>query len=344
MIHTNVRFDKENLALPAQPSAFTSSLILSCGEPIHDRLFRRFDPRLPYESALFVRQGERLAWNGTALESLARRWRVPVAWLVGGDRLDDDLALHPSWLAVRLAHARLRAPRWTMAAAHGIVRDTCQPYERFDSAVAAMETAYTRFAVASTELEVALTLVGALALRLGFSPNRVQQSTFSMPRMQMQIRRLLRQSVQGDAAAAEALEQGRIPDRDEFQSLWAEVLDQQGHRALDEVDIASPRFFERPEQLLASMNNAGGASSSSAARHRGGIQLPGIGMILPLRWVSEVSFLRLEFRRRTMFAFAHMRNEMLQLADRAVAAGALARREAIWEMTIDRVVALDERI
>ncbi|MCK6577265.1 MAG: hypothetical protein L6Q98_04075 [Anaerolineae bacterium] len=344
MIHTNVRFDNINLALPAQPSTFTSSLILSCGEQIHERLFRRFDARLPYESALFVHRGGRLAWNGAALESLARRWRVPVAWLVGGDRIDDAAALRPSWLAVRLAHARLRAPRRVMAVAHGIVRDTCQPYERFDSAVTAMETMYTRFAVASTELEVATTLAVALALHLGFSAGRVQRSTFTMLRIQAQTHALLRRSVQGDAAAGEALEQGRIPDHDEFQSLWAEILDQQGHRAPDEIDIASPRFFEMPEQLLASMNTASAASAGSAARYQRGIQLPGIGMIPPLRWVSEVSFLRLEFRRRTMFAFAHMRNEMLHLADRAVASGALDRREEIWNMTIGQLSELDGRL
>jgi pyruvate,water dikinase len=134
----------------------------------------------------------------------------------------------------------------------------------------------------------------------------------------------------------EVVGRGEVPNDPRFQSAWRRYLKRHGHRGVFESDIARPRFREAPAPLLASI------AHTESQRNVLPKRTPLGTAALPIWWqASRAMRARESLRSVAMVAFERVRTRLLDLAEDAVARGALPNAETIWLLDVDEVRQLD---
>lgn len=253
----------------------------------------------------------------------------------------DPVDVHFLRSLSHLVRLRLAVVSRSYQTANQIMIDTCRPYETFADALDAMQRLYVRFAATTRDLSSEMDFLLDLSERVGLSRKAMLRNQRSLASFMVLDYAAIREVIADDPPALEMLEEGKLPEHAGFMELWRLLLDQYGHRGIDEIDIAKPRFAEVPEMLLKKLIEIGSQRQNLPPRTRG----TALNLLrFPLaRLIWQVSNAQIGFRHSTMFAFVHMRHEFLRLADRAVAAGCLSSREVLWTLDIEQVRCLDLR-
>jgi len=142
---------------------------------------------------------------------------------------------------------------------------------------------------------------------------------------------------------------GRITQPDERAAALKAFLAQFGHRAFDELDLASPRWREEPEsidRLAASMADAPDPKIRTAARQHDGQakfkalpwhQRLGIRFLMPR--MADAFALREEARSESVRLLSMLRVLALEVGRRLFVAGKLDNREDVFQLTIADMIA-----
>lgn len=215
--------------------------------------------------------------------------------------------------------------------------DVCQPYESFEDTLRAAQLLFIRFATVSLALSAHEDRLKSLLRSLG-AQDQVTARVVGLPMLIQSNLATLSRIAKDDTAVRTSLESGQVPREGVFADAWRIILDRYGHRAENETDLAAPRYAEQPEkwiQLVLSPKRADQSVTFPRWFVRSIVTFPLRGVVLRYHYARE------NFRFSTMYAFAHLRNEMLRLADRAAAQGQIEGKDAIWSMTVREVMALD---
>ncbi len=132
------------------------------------------------------------------------------------------------------------------------------------------------------------------------------------------------------------LEAGDLPSDPDFRLSLENYLLRRGHRGCGELDLARPRLDDAPEALIPLL--------LQPPPPKPPLSLGG-WLTLPIWWLARRNVRsRDTVRDAAMFTTAYLRKTLLALAEDAAAKGLLPNRDAIWEMDIDAVTKLDEKL
>lgn len=195
--------------------------------------------------------------------------------------------------------------------------EVCRPLDRFADAIGAAKALYADFAAVPAWLGITVEPFVADPLALLAAELRADGQ---------RLNHLLSQ----DAALAQASATpgfliGIEPDSP-LDDVWMILHSRYAPRALDEMELAQPRFGEDMVGLLALLRRAG-AEPPPLARPA-----------LPWRVARAYS----HYRYAAAYMFAHVRNEVLRLGAQAAAQGRLPAAEAVWAVSCDAALRLDD--
>jgi rifampicin phosphotransferase len=234
-----------------------------------------------------------------------------------------------------MALAQMTAVRSTQRATTEVLQRTENPGESFSELVETLRWLYATLVRQMFSLTAASGPILYLLRYLGvLEEHSARQPTISS-RMFIDLEPL-RDIVDRRPSVYEAIEQGALPDHDEFRRLWTEYLARYGHRGIYESDISRPRYHEAPEILLHSLTAPPTPSRLLPRRTLAG------RLTWPLWWqASKAIRAREQWRHDIMTGFDRVRRGLLELASQAVERSALPDVDALWMLTIDEARLLD---
>jgi pyruvate,water dikinase len=327
--------------LPDPPSRFMASLITSCADDLFS-YYRNFDPTLPQSRSFIETFRGRPFINLSLLTDMMRRWGLPTRLVtdsIGGDH-GPHFGVNPLRLAAKSSVLlKMGAAQATAVAAarrriQSIDALQIESCKTFGECVAMLQKIYVGLVQEMFSLTAAMSGPLALLRRAGVLAELSARHRTVTTDMHFDLEPL-RQAARRDPCIRAELEAGRLPNDEEFRSLWEAYLARHGHRGIYESDIARPRYHERPEPLFAAIVSAGETPKTSPLSWRAILLFP------IWRQASGALRAREELRYHTMRAFDRVRRRLLTLAECAVARGALATPEQLWLAEIAEAEALD---
>ncbi len=326
--------------LPALPSRFMATLIAACAGGLFD-YYRQYDDELPTGRPFIEVFRGRPYINLSLLSEMMRIWGLPtrlVTDAIGGATtreagLNVGRVLRKLPVLARLGLDQLRAPALARQAVGAILDEA--PGATVAAHVAALRRVYVRLVTAMFALTAALGGPLALLRRAGTLAEHNARHQTLATRLYANLDGLRALAAARPAWHA-ALRAGRVPDDPAFRAPWHAFLDRHGHRGVYESDIARPRFREAPEGLLRSLTAPPRRAERPPRTTAGRLTRP--------VWVQAGRAMRAReaLRYHAMRAFARLRRALLARADEAVARGALPARDALWMLSIDEAVRLDD--
>lgn len=323
---------------PDTPSRFMTSLIASCSDGIFAFL-RDCDARLPLSRPIVIIRDGRPILDMDVMEVAAGKWGIPLSMLIpaenSGGSVDGGQLLRSIIPLIRLSKAYIQSGSSARQNIDPLLSAGCQPFEDFASAVRAAQDVYGRYA------RVMLLLSGAIHTLsyLAGDPHPIRSNRqLSVVNLLHYDLLWLHRIALDDEAGMSALKAGTLPQEGDFAGAWAIFMTRYGHRGRDEIDLAQPRYKEMEKELIAQLMAISPEQTEKTARRPRGHSLTA-----PFGWAQQY-YLNARFRYcfSAMYAFTHLRNELLQLADRAVAKGQIEAREVIWKLDLDGVLLLDQ--
>lgn len=302
--------------LPETPSRLMTTLIASCGREIFE-IYREVDPSLPAgRDYLEVLHGRPMV-NLSLMMDLARHWGLPtsaVTWFLPervpgetGARWRRLLRSRGPRLALRL-RSLLAAGKSRMRARE-ILAIGERPGQSFAEVLEAAREIYIRL---NRQM---LLLRDAMGRRFSASGRS------GVARMLDDLAPL-RALVQAHPEWADSLERGEAPRDPEFRRRWEEWLARHGRRGPYETDLARPRFYERPAEILRLIGRA-----ETSVRTRMGARLGSS---------ARAAAAREELRFDAMVAFDRIRRRLIELA---IPKG--ITEEMLFCLTLEEVRSLD---
>lgn len=301
--------------LPSLPSTFMTSLIASCADDLYG-WWRRRSADLPGSRPFVIVRGGRPFINLSLLEDTLEIIGLPtrlVAEGFGGRPARD----RPGRPARVIRHARVIAGlgigqlgallghrRHCASAA----RIGARPAPDWRQAVGDAQRAYVGMVTGMMPLSSAAAMGTALLSRTGTLQHHAGRHRTVTTEMALAL-------TGGERSA---------------------FLERFGHRGIYESDLARPRYAEDPPQL---------APGRPAAHPARATQRRRLAVLLtaPVWWMARRPIAaREEFRDAAMHGFANVRRSILRLADRAVVNGQLPSTDAVWLLTVDEVMGLDD--
>ncbi len=331
--------------LPELPSVLMTSVVQSCAFDLMDH-YRAAGPHLPVDRPFIETFAGRPYINLSQLTDLLRRLGLPTALLsssLGGDPeivigLRPHRVLAATPVFVRLGLAQLTAvghARRTEARIDALAR---QPMADFGSTVAALRATYILLVTEMSALATAMAGPVSIVRSLGSLDAHIARQRTPGTAMLDDLEPMMDLAADNPSIRSE-LRAGRVPEDPRFIALWLRWLERHGHRGVFESDIARPRFAERPAPILVAI--AQGRRTVSGRSGLGGTEF-GRLLTSPLWFAARRPMAARErIRWHTMQAFAIVRARLLELAERAVVDGLLPEADAVFDLTIDELAALD---
>ena len=328
--------------LPELPSRFMASLVESCA----DRLFanyRRFDPRLPAHRPFIESFLGRPYINLSLLSEMMRVLGLPTRLVtdsIGGEpdrpaETNLPRLLRKLPILARMGVAQLSSVGATQRRIGEILLHAEEPGTTFTECIETLAWLYTALVGGMMSLTAAMSGPLAALRALGVLEEHTSRHRTVATAIFDDLASL-RMLVQADPRLLEIVGRGDVPEDARFQSAWRRYLKRHGHRGVFESDIARPRFREAPAPLLASIAHA------ETPRNIVPPRTPLGTAALPLWWqCSRAMRARENLRSVAMVAFERVRTRLLDLAEDAIARGALPNAEALWMLDVDEVRQLD---
>jgi pyruvate,water dikinase len=328
--------------LPDLPSTYMSSLIAGQAGALFE-YYRRFDRELPANRPFIEIFAGRPLINLSLLLEMMRAWGLPSRLVTAniGAVTPRDYPANPARMIrklpvlLRQGLAQLRAPgaaRRDIRRMHQLAE---QPIENFAAANETLGQIYSLLVRRMFGLTAAMSLPLALLRRSGtLQAHSLRQQSIATAlysdRAELQAIALRRNLIA-------ALQRGELPADAEFQAAWQAYLAKHGHRGVYESDIARPRLREDPREVLKALARMPQARAPLPPRGlRGWLFQP------VWRQAARAINAREQLRYEAMRDFERLRSRLLELAEAAVARGALPQREDIWLLSIEEAARLDE--
>lgn len=331
--------------LPELPSVLMASVVEASAFDLMD-YYRAVDPELPVDRPFIESFAGRPYINLSQLTDLLRRLGLPTRLLsesLGGEP-EQLVGVNPIRVVtstpalVRLGLAQLGAVGAARRAEAEIAARVATPAATFAEGVGSLRAVYVELVTQMSSLATAMTAPVSLLRAAGTLDAHVASQRTPGTQMLDDVAPLA--SLATDAARRAELEAGRLPTDPAFEAAWAAWLAEHGHRGVFESDIARPRFAEDPTPIIASILSHRPRGSESRGRTRR-------SALQALTWpvwafARRPMAARERIRWSTMQAFASLRSQLLDLADRATNDGRLPDRSAIWDLSIDELVDVDD--
>lgn len=328
--------------LPELPSRFMASLVESCA----DRLFanyRRFDPGLPAHRPFIESFLGRPYINLSLLSEMMRVFGLPTRLVTDSIGGESDRAAGPNVprllrkapVLARMGVAHLTSVEATQRRIREILNHAQEPGDTFSECVETLAWLYTALVGGMMSLAAAMSGPLAALRALGVLEEHSSRHRTVATAIYDDLAPI-RTLVQADPALLAAVARGEVPADRRFRSAWGAYLRRHGHRGVFESDIARPRFREQPAPLLDTIARADAARPAPPPRTALG------RAAAPLWWqCSRAMRARENLRSAAMVAFERVRLRLLELADDAIARGALPTREALWMLDVAEARNLD---
>ncbi len=333
--------------LPPLPSALMTSLIAASS---HELLgfYAKVDPAIASRPYIEVFAG-RPYLNLSQLTDLLRVLGLPtglVADAMGG-RVPTEVGFRPLRL---VRHAPMlaamgatqvgagRRARRTAADLQTLAADQAEE-PTFADVVERARQAHVRIVHEMSALATGATVPVAVLRRLGVLADHAAGHRTASTRVLDDLESLAA-TARHDPIALAALKAGRVPDHSEAATAFSTWLDRHGHRGVYESDLARPRYVEDPAPILR-------AAADLVHHHRTPAQprwrsRPLAVATRPVWWWAAPNIAARErFRSEAMRAFQMLREQLLELAAEATFDGLLPEDEAVWDLEIDRLTAID---
>ncbi len=330
--------------LPDLPSRLTTSVVADAAPELFG-YWRSFDRSLPSGRHFVDVVVGRPVINLSLLTDTMRILGLPTRFVTDsmGGTAAEEVGFSPLRLVakapnlVALGVDQLRAVGNGRRATRRLQALAADPGEDLTTAVATFRQVYVELITGMFALTTAISGPLAVLHALGVAGVLHTRQRTAGTRVWADLGEL-RSVLAGAPALRERIEAGEIPTDDpDFAAAWTRYLDVHGHRGIYESDVARPRYREDPAPLL------------DALLH--GRELTGPPP-LPLRavavwplWLqaSRSMAAREDLRSDAMRVFEVMRLHLLALAEPHVAAGRLPSADALWDLSLAEVVALDGR-
>lgn len=326
--------------LPDLPSTFTTSLFSSVGgAPL--RFLTAHDPDLPRDRAIVEELAGRPLVNTSVLRDTLRRLGLPTSLV---DELevvgDDEVPANPLLLAskvpvlVRLLREQLDVEAASRRAVHELRRlAATMPSTSFTEQVERLRAVHEAHVTAQARASLAATTAQVVLRRLGVAAELLSSAHTAGTRIWSDLAPLAELLDDDGRAQARA---GEVPDDPTFRVAFRAYLGRHGHRGVRESDIAEPRFTEDPRPLLRTVADPRDwpvVTPPSSTRAR---------LLRPL-WTQAHRAIRAreDLRSDAMQVTARLRQDLLGSALAATTEDLLPAPEALWDLTLEEVGALD---
>ena len=331
--------------LPELPSVLMASVIESAS---HDLMgfYRDINPALPVDRPFIESFYGRPYINMSQLTDLLRMLGLPTQLLADslGGQPDVVVGLRPKRLVrqlptlIKLGLAQLGAVGSAKRAEVRIAQLSTAPTPAatptFASTTEALRRCYVELVTEMSSLATAMAAPVALLRKLDVLDRHVAQHRTAATGMLDDLAPLIELAAK-DPAIKSAVESGTVPEDPKFQKHWSDWLDQHGHRGVFESDIARPRFADNPAPIL---------STIAAAQKRAAAPTPTLRTTItqPLWFAARRPMAaREQLRWSAMLAFSRLRQQLIQTAEQAVSAGLLPDVQAVFELHISELEAID---
>ena len=333
--------------LPPLPSRFMASLIASCAGGVF-AWYRRADAALPATRPFIEVFEGRPVINLSLLTDMFRTWGLPtrlVSESIGGRDVRPvgwrftrvwtaaPALLRLLWSALTAVGAARRA-RLTL-----LSRDLLEAGGDIAPLVQAAQRRYVMLVQSMFGLTAAMSAPMALLRRTGTLAAHLSRQRTPGSDVVEALRRDVVPAVKDQPDDVARIAVGEPPLSAPGAFEWKQWLERHGHRGPYESDLAQARWREQPAAVLALLRHelaypiAPQSEAPRSARE---------WLTLPLWWLAQRPLRAREaLRDDAMVAFAMIRELMHGAADRAVARGALRRRDDIWLLSVDEALALD---
>ncbi len=333
--------------LPELPSVLMASVVQSSAFDLMDH-YRAAGPHLPVDRPFIETFAGRPYINLSQLTDLLRRLGLPTTLLsssLGGEP-EIVVGLRPLRIVtslpvfVRLGLAQLTVVGHARRTEERIDELVRRPTDDFASILAGLRSTYILLVTEMSALATAMAGPVSVVRSLGALDAHLARQRTPGTAMLDDLESLMALA-ERDPALRSELRAGRLPDDPGFIDRWQVWLDRHGHRGVFESDIARPRFAEQPAPILAAIAQGRRAVVTPPDRS-------GVGLEVRRRLTSPLWFVarrpmaaRERIRWHTMQAFAAYRARLLERAEHAVADGLLPDVEAVFDLTIEELTALD---
>ncbi|HYW49989.1 MAG TPA: PEP-utilizing enzyme [Gemmatimonadaceae bacterium] len=333
--------------LPPLPSRFMATLIASCAGGLF-AWYRRADAALPATRPFIEVFEGRPVINLSLLTDMLRTWGLPTRYVtdaIGGRdvhpvgwRLDRMRTAAPALL--RMLWAQFTAVGTTRRARLTILsRDLLESEGQVTPLVQAAQRRYVLLVQSMFALTAAMATPLALLRRTGTLAAHLSRQRTPGSDVVEALRRDVVPAVQDNPDDIARIAVGEPPASQAGAFEWMQWLERHGHRGPYESDLAQARWREQPAAVLALLRHELAYPIAPRAEQYRSI---GEWLTLPLWWLARRPLRAREgLRDDAMVAFAMIRELLHGAADKAVARGALRRRDDIWLLSIDEAVALD---
>lgn len=333
--------------LPELPSVLMTSIIESASFDLMEH-YRAADPRLPVDRPFIESFAGRPYINLSQLTDLLRRLGLPTRLLsesLGGEP-EIIVGLRPKRIVLALpAFARLGVAQ---LGAVGHARKTESRIDAladrespdFATTCDGLRGSYIALVTEMSALATAMAGPVSVLRRLGVLDAHIARQRTPGTAMLEDLAPMISMAAK-DPALRFDLESGRVPSDAAFRREWDAWIAEHGHRGVYESDIARPRFAEQPEPILRAILHGNLRTGGGAGR-----QGLGASMLLVALWPLRVAARRpMQARERirwhAMAAFARLRRRLLELGESAVERGLLSEAEAVFDLNVQELEALD---
>jgi rifampicin phosphotransferase len=333
--------------LPPLPSRFMTTLIASCAGGLF-AWYRRADAALPAARPFIEVFEGRPVINMSLLTDMLRTWGLPtklVADAIGGrDVRPFPLRLNrvrTAWLPLlRMLWAQLTAVSTTRRARLTILsRDLFRSDGDVVPLVQAAQRRYVLLVQSMFALTAAMATPLALLRRTGTLAAHLARQRTPGSDVVEALRRDVVPAVREHPDDIARIAVGEAPASEAGAFEWKQWLERYGHRGPYESDLAQARWREQPAAVLALLRHE---LAYPIAPRPDTPRTAAEWVTLPLWWLAQRPLKAREgLRDDAMVAFAMIRELLHGAADRAVARGALRRRDDIWLLSVDEAMALD---
>jgi len=325
--------------LPDLPSTYMTDLIASVSQDLYD-WYRQFDDDLPAQRPFIEVFKGRPYINLSLMTETMRALGLPTQLVtdnIGGDETNADgfrlrraIAKLPS--LARLGVSQLNAVDSAQNTAKELQSRTQHPGHTFNELNETFRWAYTALVTEMFNLTQAMSLPLSRLRRSGKLAD-MAAATRSVATKMYDDLAPLRAYVREHDAVLPALKKGELPDDPEFKRMFGLYLAKYGHRGIYESDIARPRYEEVPSPLLVAL------TSDAVIPEPHTTSADDLGPVASQ--ARKLIIAREQLRHDAMRAFMSIRKRLLALADKAVEAGQLPHRDAVFDLTLKETALLD---
>ncbi len=333
--------------LPPLPSRFMATLIASCAGGLFS-WYRRADAALPATRPFIEVFEGRPVINLSLLTDMLRTWGLPTRYVT--DAIGGRDVRPVSWRAnrIRTAWPALLKMLWAQFTAVSstrrarltiLSRDLLESEGEVTPLIQAAQRRYVLLVQSMFALTAAMATPLALLRRTGTLSAHLSRQRTPGSDVVESLRRDVVPAVRDHPDDIARIAVGEPPASASGSYEWKQWLERHGHRGPYESDLAQARWREQPAAVLALLRHE---LAYPIAPRATPFRSLGEWLTLPLWWLAQRPLRAREgLRDDAMVAFAMIRELLHQAADRAVARGALRKRDDIWLLSVDEAVALD---